>query len=177
MSPNKLHLECSLDKELYYHGETISVNVHIQVSQMYHLHWCILCEIKLRRWQYLANQCWAYSGTFGAWQNKAWWCMLWHGNRLCTNACLNESLQLHTCRCWEKMISFLIIEGRLLNENRYQAGLVWSLLSTKLLENWMASDVGWGHYHWRTLFWLAFHWFCLKFTLTVNEAQADHQVL
>ena len=32
MSPNKLHLECSLDKELYYHGETISVNVHIQVS-------------------------------------------------------------------------------------------------------------------------------------------------
>jgi len=30
MSPNKLHLECSLDKELYYHGETISVNVHIQ---------------------------------------------------------------------------------------------------------------------------------------------------
>ena len=31
MSPNKLHLECSLDKELYYHGETISVNVHIQV--------------------------------------------------------------------------------------------------------------------------------------------------
>ena len=38
MSPNKLHLECSLDKELYYHGETISVNVHIQVSQMYHLH-------------------------------------------------------------------------------------------------------------------------------------------
>ena len=33
MSPNKLHLECSLDKELYYHGETISVNVHIQVGQ------------------------------------------------------------------------------------------------------------------------------------------------
>ena len=32
MSPNKLHLECSLDKELYYHGETISVNVHIQVN-------------------------------------------------------------------------------------------------------------------------------------------------
>ena len=30
MSPNKLHLECSLDKELYYHGVTISVNVHIQ---------------------------------------------------------------------------------------------------------------------------------------------------
>merc|ERR1712061_773491 len=30
MSPNKLHLECSLDKELYYHGEKISVNVHIQ---------------------------------------------------------------------------------------------------------------------------------------------------
>jgi len=30
MSPNKLHLECSLDKELYYHGETISVNVHVQ---------------------------------------------------------------------------------------------------------------------------------------------------
>ena len=38
MSPNKLHLECSLDKELYYHGETISVNVHIQASHMYHLH-------------------------------------------------------------------------------------------------------------------------------------------
>ncbi|XP_018909275.1 arrestin red cell isoform X3 [Bemisia tabaci] len=29
MSPNKLHLEASLDKELYHHGETISVNVHI----------------------------------------------------------------------------------------------------------------------------------------------------
>ena len=35
MSPNKLHLECSLDKELYYHGETISVNVHIQVSHFF----------------------------------------------------------------------------------------------------------------------------------------------
>ena len=34
MSPNKLHLECSLDKELYYHGETISVNVHIQASHI-----------------------------------------------------------------------------------------------------------------------------------------------
>lgn len=34
MSPNKLHLECSLDKELYYHGETISVNVHIQVRHI-----------------------------------------------------------------------------------------------------------------------------------------------
>ena len=50
MSPNKLHLgesglwelinamgnfsECSLDKELYYHGETISVNVHIQVRKL-----------------------------------------------------------------------------------------------------------------------------------------------
>ena len=34
MSPNKLHLECSLDKELYYHGETISVNVHIQVKHI-----------------------------------------------------------------------------------------------------------------------------------------------
>ena len=30
MSPSKLRLEVSLDKELYYHGETISVNVHIQ---------------------------------------------------------------------------------------------------------------------------------------------------
>ncbi|GFR30367.1 beta-arrestin-2 [Trichonephila clavata] len=29
MSPNKLHLEASLDKELYSHGETIAVNVHI----------------------------------------------------------------------------------------------------------------------------------------------------
>ncbi|XP_017755059.1 PREDICTED: beta-arrestin-1 isoform X2 [Eufriesea mexicana] len=29
MSPNKLHLEVSLDKELYYHGENIAVNVHI----------------------------------------------------------------------------------------------------------------------------------------------------
>jgi len=29
MSPNKLYLEASLDKELYYHGESISVNVHI----------------------------------------------------------------------------------------------------------------------------------------------------
>nr|XP_053632741.1 LOW QUALITY PROTEIN: beta-arrestin-1-like [Cherax quadricarinatus] len=28
--PNKLHLEASLDKELYYHGETVAVNVHIQ---------------------------------------------------------------------------------------------------------------------------------------------------
>lgn len=30
MSPSKLHLECSLDKELYYHGESVCVNVHIQ---------------------------------------------------------------------------------------------------------------------------------------------------
>lgn len=30
MSPSKLHLECSLDKELYYHGESVSINVHIQ---------------------------------------------------------------------------------------------------------------------------------------------------
>jgi beta-arrestin len=30
MSPNKLHLEASLDKELYYHGETVAINVHIQ---------------------------------------------------------------------------------------------------------------------------------------------------
>jgi len=30
MSPSKLHLEVSLDKELYYHGETLSINVHIQ---------------------------------------------------------------------------------------------------------------------------------------------------
>ncbi|XP_017795292.1 PREDICTED: beta-arrestin-1 isoform X2 [Habropoda laboriosa] len=29
MSPNKLHLEASLDKELYHHGENISVNVYI----------------------------------------------------------------------------------------------------------------------------------------------------
>ncbi|XP_076356791.1 arrestin red cell-like isoform X2 [Tachypleus tridentatus] len=29
MSPNKLHLEVSLDKELYHHGEDIAVNVHI----------------------------------------------------------------------------------------------------------------------------------------------------
>lgn len=29
MSPNKLNLEVSLDKELYYHGESIAVNVHI----------------------------------------------------------------------------------------------------------------------------------------------------
>jgi len=29
MSPNKLHLEASLDKELYYHGETIAVNIQI----------------------------------------------------------------------------------------------------------------------------------------------------
>lgn len=29
MSPNKLHLEASLDKELYYHGESIAVNVHV----------------------------------------------------------------------------------------------------------------------------------------------------
>ncbi|XP_025159737.1 beta-arrestin-1 isoform X1 [Harpegnathos saltator] len=29
MSPNKLHLEASLDKELYHHGENIAVNVHI----------------------------------------------------------------------------------------------------------------------------------------------------
>jgi len=30
LSPNKLHLECSLDKEMYYHGENISINVHVQ---------------------------------------------------------------------------------------------------------------------------------------------------
>ncbi|XP_023013925.1 beta-arrestin-1 isoform X2 [Leptinotarsa decemlineata] len=29
MSPNKLHLEASLDKKLYHHGEVIAVNVHI----------------------------------------------------------------------------------------------------------------------------------------------------
>lgn len=29
MSPNKMHLECSLDKEVYHHGEDIAVNVHI----------------------------------------------------------------------------------------------------------------------------------------------------
>ena len=29
MSPNKLHLEASLDKEVYHHGEDIAVNVHI----------------------------------------------------------------------------------------------------------------------------------------------------
>ncbi|XP_015119861.1 beta-arrestin-1 isoform X4 [Diachasma alloeum] len=29
MSPNRLHLEASLDKELYHHGENIAVNVHI----------------------------------------------------------------------------------------------------------------------------------------------------
>lgn len=29
MSPNKLYLEASLDKELYHHGENIAVNVHI----------------------------------------------------------------------------------------------------------------------------------------------------
>ncbi|XP_037037575.1 beta-arrestin-1 isoform X4 [Bradysia coprophila] len=29
LKPNKIHLEASLDKELYHHGETISVNVHI----------------------------------------------------------------------------------------------------------------------------------------------------
>ncbi|XP_054160869.1 beta-arrestin-1-like isoform X2 [Oppia nitens] len=32
MSPNKLHLEASLDKELYHHGENIAVNVHIANS-------------------------------------------------------------------------------------------------------------------------------------------------
>uniref|UniRef100_A0AC35G0F7 Arrestin C-terminal-like domain-containing protein n=1 Tax=Panagrolaimus sp. PS1159 TaxID=55785 RepID=A0AC35G0F7_9BILA len=30
MSPGLLHLEASLDKEMYYHGEKIAVNVHIQ---------------------------------------------------------------------------------------------------------------------------------------------------
>uniref|UniRef100_T1IZ20 Arrestin C-terminal-like domain-containing protein n=1 Tax=Strigamia maritima TaxID=126957 RepID=T1IZ20_STRMM len=29
MSPNKLHLEASLDKELYHHGESLGINVHI----------------------------------------------------------------------------------------------------------------------------------------------------
>lgn len=29
MSPNKLHLEASLDKELYHHGESIAINVHV----------------------------------------------------------------------------------------------------------------------------------------------------
>ncbi|VDN02265.1 unnamed protein product [Thelazia callipaeda] len=30
MSPGLLHLEASLDKEMYYHGELVAVNVHIQ---------------------------------------------------------------------------------------------------------------------------------------------------
>ncbi|CAJ0583203.1 unnamed protein product, partial [Mesorhabditis spiculigera] len=30
MSPGLLHMECSLDKEMYYHGDTIAVNVHLQ---------------------------------------------------------------------------------------------------------------------------------------------------
>ncbi|VDN56898.1 unnamed protein product [Dracunculus medinensis] len=30
MSPGLLHLEASLDKEMYYHGESIAVNVHVQ---------------------------------------------------------------------------------------------------------------------------------------------------
>lgn len=29
MKPNKIHLEASLDKELYHHGEKISINVHV----------------------------------------------------------------------------------------------------------------------------------------------------
>lgn len=29
MSPNKLHLEVSLDKDIYHHGENIAVNVHV----------------------------------------------------------------------------------------------------------------------------------------------------
>ena len=29
MSPAPLHMECSLDKEMYYHGESITVNVLI----------------------------------------------------------------------------------------------------------------------------------------------------
>lgn len=29
MKPNKIHLEATLDKELYHHGEKISVNVHV----------------------------------------------------------------------------------------------------------------------------------------------------
>ncbi|XP_049540404.1 beta-arrestin-1 isoform X1 [Anopheles darlingi] len=29
LKPNKIHLEASLDKELYHHGESLSVNVHI----------------------------------------------------------------------------------------------------------------------------------------------------
>lgn len=29
MSPSRLHLEASLDKELYHHGENIAINVHI----------------------------------------------------------------------------------------------------------------------------------------------------
>ena len=69
MSPNKLHLECSLDKELYYHGETISVNVHIQASQI------IKCEDQL--W----NECfYKFAGTTQVLflsQNEAWR-MLWH---------------------------------------------------------------------------------------------------
>lgn len=30
MSPGLLHMEASLDKEMYYHGESIAVNVHVQ---------------------------------------------------------------------------------------------------------------------------------------------------
>ncbi|KAL3111557.1 hypothetical protein niasHT_016718 [Heterodera trifolii] len=33
ISPGGLHLEASLDKEMYYHGESIAVNVHIQNKQ------------------------------------------------------------------------------------------------------------------------------------------------
>ena len=30
MSPGLLHMEASLDKEMYYHGESIAINVHLQ---------------------------------------------------------------------------------------------------------------------------------------------------
>lgn len=30
MSPGLLHMEASLDKEMYYHGESIAINIHLQ---------------------------------------------------------------------------------------------------------------------------------------------------
>lgn len=33
MWPSKLYLECSLDKELYHHGESLNVNINIKVKE------------------------------------------------------------------------------------------------------------------------------------------------
>ena len=108
MSPNKLHLECSLDKELYYHGETISVNVHIQVRSRI----TTSCGKQnraansIRQTSMLSH--WKFAASL---ENKGGACvdMLWHGIevgsqfKLITSACICGSL--HSCLSmhWKKI--------------------------------------------------------------------------